>query len=137
MRFAQFLSFITPLLLVSGAAIGPRAPEAEAAGITVFNAPAAETPSLHELEKRKPKQTIIIIIIIVRGVAANGVAAFAPATEFETFTSTSTVVPKVAGGIDEFAAFGKGGTVTLSSTRSITITTTKDAVPEVTDVTGM
>ena len=127
MRFAQLLSLFTPLLLVSGAAINARAPEADVGGITVFTPPAAETPSLHELEKRKPKQTIIIIIIIVRGVAANGVAAFAPATEFETFTSTSTVMPKVTGGIEEFGAFGKGETVTLSSTRSITITTTKDA----------
>ena len=128
MRFAQVLSLFTPLLLVSGAAINARAPEADVGGITVFTPPAAETASLHELEKRKPKQTIIIIIIIVRGVAANGAAAFAPATEVETFTSVSTVLPKVTGGIDEFAAFGKGETVTLSSTRSITITTTKEAI---------
>ena len=131
MRFSQLLGFFGTLLLVSSAAINARSPDV--AAITVFSPP-SETPYHQGLEKRKPKTTIIIIIIVVQGVAANGVAA---ATEFgqgmvlETFTTTSTHVPDVA--VEGFfGAVGEDQTVTLSSTRSLMLTTTKFAAPMIT-----
>jgi hypothetical protein len=135
MQFSQLLGFFGTLLLVSSAAINARSPDV--AGITVFSPP-AETPSLHALEKRKPKTTIIIIIIVVQGVAANGVAAateFGQGMDFETFTTTSTHVPAVTDVAVEgfFGAVGEDQTVTLSSARSLTLTTTKFAAPMITD----
>jgi hypothetical protein len=98
MRFSTLLALFTPLLLVSGAAINARGPEANA------------------LVKREPTTTIIIIIII-HPMAKIGMPAtkFEEIAAFQTVTSTSTYVPAVTGVAEEFA--GEGKTVTLTSTR--------------------
>src|SRR5947207_11490537 len=139
MRFSRVLALFSSLLFVSARVINPRSPRD--AGITAFDLP-TETPSAHHLEKRKPKETIIIIIIIVRGVAVNGLDGVAPATEFsqetflETFVSTSTFIP--TGTEDAPGAFATGTedseTVTLFSTRQTTLTTTNFALPTATVV---
>lgn len=124
MQLSKLLAFLTPLLLVSGAAINARAPhpDADAAGVTVFASP-TDTPSVHALEKRKQKTTIIIIIII-KGAAAMAATGFGQPTGpvgFETYTSTKTVVNAVTGEAkaEGFGGWfgGKGDVITVTSTR--------------------